>query len=95
MREVFWTDARGYKHRSLLRAEDPDAMADRGIIRDPVDVRAIDWELVRQELHNGLVDLGVFTWRDVQRQDKQVTGLILGVLRRRLVELYRHMEVEQ
>lgn len=93
MREVIYTDGKGRRHRSLVRDDDPDAAAPRGIRRDPPDVRTIDWEKVKLELHNGLVDLGLFTWADVQQKQDFVTGLLLGVLRRRLVELYRAMEV--
>ena len=95
MREVIYTDKRGYKHRALIRDDDPDSTALQGMRRDPPDIRNLDWEAVKKELHNGLVDLGIFTWADYQRQQQHLTGLVLGGLRRRILDLYKLVETEE
>ena len=89
MRQVKWTDRHGWNHLSLVRDGDPDEMAESGLLRDPPDVNGIDWEVVKRELHNRLVDAGLVTWADVQRGQKAVTGIVSAVLRRRVIGLYR------
>ena len=91
MRQVTWTDDRGYKHRSLVRDDDPDEMAPQGILQDPPSLENIDWEGVKKDLHNQLVDLGISSWRDVQ-EIRGLRGAILSAMKRRLVYLYREAE---
>lgn len=90
MKIVVWTDGGGYKRRSMLRDRDPDQMAPEGIPLDPPDLSQLDWEEIKRELHNALVDKGLSTWGDVQRQQNGVTSSILSVMKRRVVALYRN-----
>ena len=89
MRQVEWKDEKGWKHLSLIRDNDPDEMAPHGIRSDPPDVGQLPWGVVEKELHNALVNRRLVDWTDVQQQKQGITGAILGVLRRRLVELYK------
>lgn len=89
MKLVKWTDKRGYKHLSLLRDDDPDSMAPHGIRRDPPDINQLDWQQIKKDLHNALVERKLSDWRDVQRSKDGITSAILGVLRRKLSNLYR------
>jgi hypothetical protein len=93
MRLVHWIDKDGYDHQSLVRDKDPDSAAPKGIRQDPPDMNQVDWEAVKLELHNALIANGLITWKDVQLKGNGVTGVILAVLRRRLVELYRERGV--
>jgi len=93
MKEVTWTDEHGYRHCSLIRDEDPDEMAPQGILQDPPVLDGLDWEGIKRDLHNGLVDAGLRSWRDVQ-QKKGLRGVILTALRKRLIYLYREAEHE-
>ena len=67
MRAVIYTDPRGYRHRAFVRDTDGDEMARSGIPADPPDVEDIDWEYVKREIHNALVDNGLFTWNDINK----------------------------
>lgn len=90
MKEVLWTDEQGLKHRSLLREHDLDELAPQGILKDPPDVlRGINWEQVAKDLHNQLVDRGLWSWDAVQAQQNGVTGAVLAALKKRIVDLYR------
>lgn len=91
MRLVIWTDKNGYKHRSLVRDDDPDEAAPGGIRQEPPSLDNLDWEAVKLELHNRLMDAGLWTWQDVQRKEG-LPGIILAVLRTRLINLYREGE---
>ena len=92
MRLVIYEDERGYKHRSLLRDRDPDTMAPKGIIQDPPDLSLLDWEGMRRDIHNALVEQGLVTWADVQRAQNAVSGIVKGVIANRIVALYRQKD---
>jgi hypothetical protein len=91
MRSVTWTDKHGYKHRSLVRDEDPDDAAPQGILQDPPNLEELDWEGAKRDLHNALVDAGLYSWRDVQRQEG-LRGAILSAIKKRLIYLYREAD---
>lgn len=91
MRAVTWTDKRGYRQRSLVRDGDPDEMAEQGVLQGPPPLDGLDWEAIKRDLHNALVDAELFSWRDVQEK-KGLRGAILSSLRKRLVYLYREGE---
>jgi len=91
MRLVKWTDKRGYKHRSLVRDDDPDEMGPQGILQDPPSLDELDWEAIKMDLHNNLVDIGLISWRNVQ-EVRGLRGAILSAMKRRLVYLYREAE---
>jgi hypothetical protein len=57
-------------------------------MHDPPDVEQIDWEAVKRDLHNALLEAGLVTIEDVSHQQVGVTSVILGVMRRRVVALY-------
>jgi hypothetical protein len=91
MRTVTWTDQRGWKHRSLVRDGDPDELAPQGLLHDPPNLELLDWEAVKQDLHNALAAQGLYTWSDVQRRGAEdgLRGAILSAVRKRLINLYR------
>lgn len=89
MRLVEWTDRHGYKHKSLILDSDPDYKAPEGVLQDPPDVRQLDWDEIQRDLHNALVERGLLTWTDVQREQNGLSGAISAVMKNRIVRLYR------
>ena len=94
MRKVTWTDEGGYKRVSLVKDDDPDEMAQNGIPKNPPDLELLDWEEIKREINNRFVDEGLLSWGDVQRSHLGVGPIILGVLKTRIVDLYKLKEVE-
>jgi len=90
MKQVEWIDENGWKHLSLIRDNDPDEMAPHGIKSDPPDIGQLDWDQIKKELHNSLVNRRLVSWTDVQQQREGLKGAILGTLRRRIVNLYKN-----
>jgi hypothetical protein len=88
MKQITWTDERGMKHRALIRDTDPDSAAPAGIPLDPPDLDRIDWESLKRELHNMLLDQGIVDWLAWQQQPN-VVNHITAVVKRHLVALYR------
>lgn len=89
MRLVKWTDKDGYKHLSYIKDDDPDEEAPNGIPADPPILGRLDWAVIEKELHNLLVDRGLINWQEVQRQQNALISTILGVLKRKIVAIYR------
>jgi len=83
MRTVIWTDSNGYKHKATVRDRDTDEMAQHGmgLSSDPPDVNGIDWEAVKRNLHNLLIDRNMTTWARVKRSDSQVGGVFIQALK--------------
>lgn len=90
MRAVLWKDEKGYKHRSLVRDEDPDSAAPEGILQDPPNIQALDWEEIKRNLHNQFVDRGIFDYHGLISAQNGVTGAILAVLKSPVIALYKH-----
>jgi hypothetical protein len=89
MRMVIWEDRNGYVRASLIRDGDPDEVAEHGIPVDPPNLDLIDFEEVKRNLHNALVRQGLFTYKDVQRQQRGITAAIISVLKKPVVDLYK------
>ena len=94
MRIVIQEDRFGYKRAYWVKNEDSDDMAEQGIPLNPPDLDLLEWEEVKKDLHNTLVNRGLFTWMDVQRAQKGVTAAILAAMRKRMMMLYRNREVD-
>lgn len=95
MKIVMWTDKDGYNHRSLLRDNDPDDMAPSGVPLDPPSLDRLDWEWLKKQLHNALVDQGLHDMNDVNQKGNGITTAIMAVFKRPLVGLYKIQEAEK
>lgn len=89
MRLVKWTDEAGYNHLSWVKDNASDLAAPEGLPADPPDLNGIDWEVVKRELHNHLVDRNLIDWAAVCQSENGLNSAILSVLKRRLQSLYR------
>lgn len=88
MKLVHWTDNSGLKHRALVRDDDSDEAVVHGIPLDPPNLDRIDWDGIKRELHNALVEHNITTWLDYQRSPI-VLNIITSAVKRQLVALYR------
>jgi len=88
MRPVIWEDKRGYLRRSLVRDTDGDGMAEYGIPAGPPDMDLLDWDGIKREINNVLIENEVFSWDDVQRSGTGIAPA-LNVLKRHLIHKYR------
>jgi hypothetical protein len=92
LKEIKWTDEDGKQRKRLIRHRDPASLAQtQGIPLEPPDLDRLDWEQIRVDLHNRLMDLNILTWKDVQKAQKGVSSAILSVLKNRVVNLYREI----
>ena len=92
MKDSYWVDSKGYKHHSLIR--DDFDMPEEGILRDPPDIQSLPWEDIKRDIHNHLVNMGLYTYQDLMRVQNGVTGAINGALKRRIVALYKERRQE-
>jgi hypothetical protein len=90
MRLVQWYDDDGFLRQAYVRDDDPDELAEvAGVVHEPPDLKLVNWDDVARDLNNELVQRGIITWEDVQRQQAGLTNAVTAVLKRRLVVMYR------
>lgn len=94
MRPVQWTDDKGYYRLSLLRDNDPEELAPKGLPSGPPDINELDWEELKREIHNLLVSNRLLTWDDVKRSQNGITSIVNVTLKRELILLYRRKATE-
>jgi len=94
MRRVAWEDDRGYLRVALVRDADPDEAGPEGIPLEPPDLGEIDWKDIERELHNALVQEGLFTWTDVLAAQEALGSAACRIVRRRVAQLYKQKERE-
>lgn len=87
MNLVKWTDENGYEHQAWMRNGDKDPA--KGITHDPPDLNRLDWEEIKRNIHNALVNQNLVTWEDVQAKQNAIGGIILAEVRKPILALYR------
>ncbi len=93
MRLVTWYDEDGFLRQAYGRNEDPDEIVqESGIRHEPPDVRQLDWDELAKELNNLLIERGLITWMDVQKQQDALINTVKTVMKRKLIALYRQTE---
>lgn len=90
MKEVQWTDQDGYLHRSLLRDTDDDSKPEYGIPIGPPNIEQVDWEGIKREVNNILVQEGISTWADLTNSQTAMP-FIANALKRHIAALYREL----
>ena len=93
MRLIQKTDPNGYKHLYYIKDNDPDTA--RGILADPPNIEALDWDAIKKEIHNGLVDNKLVQLLDIRRSNSGLNNIILRAFQRRILDLYRSIEDER
>lgn len=91
MKTVIWTDKKGVRHRSFLQDDMSKHRPQDGYKADPPNVFELDWNAMARNLHNQLVDRKIFTIEDIT--GNELTGAILGAIRKKVKELYRRENV--
>lgn len=89
MRRIDWEDRNGYKRASLIRDHDPDSVAEAGIPMGPPDLEALDWEGLKRDLHNALMEAHILTWEDLQKTNANLQGIACRALKRHIVQLFK------
>jgi hypothetical protein len=92
MRKVISTDDKGFDRVYQIRDKDNDRDAKYGIPIGPPDISQLDWDRIIKELNNELVSRGLITWDDVMKSQNGLSQVIISVIRRNIVELYKQKE---
>ena len=94
MKAVTWTDQSGRKRRSLIRDTDGPEKAQYGIPCEPPNIfEEIDWNAIKDEVYGILIDNGITSWQDAQR-DQAGFSSACNVLKRHLTSLYKRKAIE-
>ncbi len=91
MKEVQWTDQDGYLHRSILRDDDDESKPQYGIPIGPPNIEIVDWEGVKREINNLLVQEGISSYTELTNSNSAMP-FVCNVIKRHIATLYRDME---
>ena len=89
MRLIAWTDRDGWKRTSFIKDDQDDDMAPQGIPQSVVPINELDWDAIKRDLHNALINRSLFGYEDIIKQRDSVNGAILSAVRGRLITLYK------
>lgn len=92
MRKVIVEDTNGYKKAFWVK--DDAETIEYGIPDLPPDLNRLNWDEIKQDLHNQLVMEGFTTWQDVQRRQDVFQGIVLAVVRNKIINLYKIVDQE-
>jgi len=88
MKIVKFTDDKGYLRCAMIKDEDPDIMAKYGVpVEIPDIVNTIDWDGLKRDLHNALMQANLYTVQDVMKSG-QAYAPAMTVIKRYLHEAY-------
>ncbi len=85
---VTYTDENSWKRCSLVREIDGESEGKYGIPIGPPDISRLDWDYIKKEINNTLVDMGVVDWPSFQANPQGVIAA-MNVVKRALFDLYR------
>lgn len=92
MKLVTVSDNKGWLKAYWVK--DTDADVRFGIPVNPPDINKLDWDEIKKEIHNQLVERNLTTWQDVQREQSAITSIVNSVVRNRIIQLYKIAESE-
>jgi len=92
MKLVNWVDERGWKRKSWIRDNDAESKAVHGVPAGPPDLDTLDWERIKKDINDVLVENDLLTWDNVQHSTLGLNAAV-AILKRRLTELYRADDV--
>lgn len=87
MKLLTFTDSDGFNHASLVRDNDSDPLL--GLIQSPPDVRELDWEQIKRNIHNKLLERGLLTLSDVQIRNVEFNQVIMSSVVKPIFGLYQ------
>jgi hypothetical protein len=86
--KILTYEEKGKRHNRLVRDTDTDPFV--GMPQDPPDIDLLDWEQIKIDLHNLLLDMKLLTVKDLENDHANLlTSAILSVMKTRLIRLYR------
>lgn len=92
MRLVTYKDEKGYLRQAWVNDEVEDPT--QGIPKMTIDINSLDWDAIKRDLHNALVERELYTWADVQRQQNSLSSIVKLIIVRPLIGLFRQEELE-
>lgn len=89
MKIVEYIDQNGLRQRSLIKEGD---RPEWGIHLSPPDVNRLDWQEIKVNLHNLLLDKQLLGMEDIQRHQQEFITCIVTALKKPLTRLYQEAE---
>lgn len=87
MKPVIYTDRDGWRRRVLVKDEDGEEMAEYGLPAGPPNVDDIDWEWMKRELNNYLVDHDILDYSTLM--SKRGLEYVANLAKRTVADVFR------
>ena len=87
MKAVKFRDKRGYLRRVLIRDTDGEDAARFGLPAGPPDIDLIDWDAVKRQINDYLVEAGIDNFHALQRE--KGLDAVASIVKRHVQALYR------
>ena len=87
MKTLIYEDMDGKLHRTILRDDDPDDLADEGIPLDPPMIEDI-LEEAKTELHNELVKRGLFDVKSLNDHNGALSSAVKKCVTNKIIKRY-------
>ena len=94
MKTITYEDAHGKLHRSILRDDDPDFIADEGIPLDPPNIEDILDE-AKLTLHNELVKRSLFDVKSINDNRGALSSAVNKCVTQPIIKRYLEEESTQ
>ena len=91
MKTIIYEDAHGKLHRTILRDNDPDDLAEEGIPLDPPIIEDILDE-AKLKLHNELVKRGLFDVKSINEHSGALSSAVNKCVTNRIIRRYLEEE---
>lgn len=86
MKLVEYENKLGFRQKSLVKNGD---RPEWGIHLSPPDVNQLDWDAIKLNLHNLLLDKDLLSIEDVQQRQQEFVSVIVTTLKKPLLRLYQ------
>lgn len=87
MKLLIYSDSDGYNQASLVR--DTDSNPTLGLLQSPPDIRQLDWEQIKKDIHNKLLERGLITLRDIQIRNVEFNQVVMSSVVKPIFGLYQ------
>lgn len=91
MKTVMYEDASGRFHKTILRDNDPDRLAEEGISLDPPKIDDI-LEEAKIDLHNELVKRGLFDVKSINKNRGALSSAVNKCITNKIIKRYLEEE---
>ena len=89
--KVIKYDSDGWLKQSIIKNNMSEKDAERGLPLNPPDIRELDWEEIKRELNNLMIERGLIALKDLNQRNgyQLLVSAVQSVITKKIVQLYK------